>query len=270
VRFEVSNDYRFSKPTSIALSGRPAGEWDGEAVTRKGKDFYVVANETDAVVERYDHTGTFRASVPMPAVYGGKNAHNNKGLESLTISPSGAFLFAANESALNIDGRHATATAGTTVRILRRDLASHRDEARAYRTQPLSRGMGVSDMLALSDTELLLLERDFQDGFGNTIRLFYVNFALSSPGSVDILAAPSLDASTPVLPKTLVLDFATLPSAGVPHPGKQPNNILANYEALALGPRLDDGRQVVFVTSDDNGNDDNKQVARVLVLALRL
>ena len=51
------------------------------------------------------------------------------------------------------------------------------------------------------------------------------------------------------------------------HPSTQPNPILDNYEALAIGPALADGRRLLFVTSDDNAS--ASQVARVLVLAVR-
>ena len=63
-----------------------------------------------------------------------------------------------------------------------------------------------------------------------------------------------------------MIDLATLPSEGITHPGTQPNPILDNYEALAIGPALADGRVTLFVTSDDNGS--AEQVARILVLAI--
>lgn len=60
---------------------------------------------------------------------------------------------------------------------------------------------------------------------------------------------------------------STLPAGNTKHPGTQPNPILDNYEALAVGPTLADGRRLLFVTSDDNAS--TTQVARVLVLAVR-
>jgi hypothetical protein len=271
VPLSVSEDYRTITPGApIALTGRPGTAWDGEGLVRKGGEFIAVTVETEPLVERFDASGKYLGKVDLPAVYA-QQASNNKGLESLTLSPSGDYLFTANESALTVDGPPPSKTAGTTVRLLRRQLASGHDEAHAYRTEPLGPGtggdMGVSDMLALSDTELLVMERGFQSDYGNTVRLYRVELASSGPGSADVLATPSLDASTPALPKTLVLDLVTLPADGVTHPGLEPNPILDNFEALALGPVLPDGRRVVFVTSDDNGNPD--QLPRVLVLAIR-
>lgn len=265
----VSPDFQTITPsTPIDLTGRPGTAWDGEALVQMGSEILAVTVETAPLLERFDGSGAYLGEVDVPAHYAAQAA-NNKGLESLTLSPSGAFLFTINESALTTDGSAATKAQGTTVRLLRRDLAASKDEERAYRTEPLGAGtggdMGVSDLLAVGESTLLVLERGFQSDHGNTVRLFAVDFGASSD---DVSAVASLDASTPVLPKTLVLDLATLPSEGVTHPSQQPNPILDNYEALALGPDLPDGRKVVFVTSDDNGN--ATQVARVLVLAVRL
>lgn len=266
---KVSPDYRSLSPCDgIPLDGSQSSQWDGEALTWKGGEFYVVANETNAEVERFDNTGRFGGKVPIrPAFY--DRVLDNKGLESLTISPTGKALFVANEFALRDDPTDPST--GTIVRILRRSFDGGSDMACVYRTEPYRGQFGVSEMLALSDTELLVLERDYVVGEGNTVRLFHVELGEENLGPAgacgpEVLSPSPLKSSVPVLAKTLVLDFSSLPSQGVPHPGLQRNNILDNYEALALGPRLEDGRYILFVTSDDNGN--ATQVARTLVLAL--
>ena len=193
-------------------------------------------------------------------------AAGNKGLESLTLSPSGKYLFTANEAALALDGKPPTKTTGTMVRILRHALAGG-DEERAYRTDPLGPGtggdMGVSDLAALSDDSLLVMERGYQSDFGNTVRIYRVDLT-----GGDNVVDTTLGADTPCLSKSLLVDIGTLPAGTATHVGTEPNPLLDNYEALALGPTLADGRRVLFVTSDDNGSDD--QIARVLVLALPL
>lgn len=257
----------FTPGAPIDLTGRPGSAWDGEGIVMAGGVFTAVTVETTPLVERFDATGHYLGPVDVPPIFA-KQASNNKGLESLALSPSGAFLFTANESALTVDGAPPSKTKGTTVRILRRELGTGNDEQHAYRTDPLGEGtggdMGVSDVLALGDSDLLILERGFQSDFGNTVRIYRVDFA--SPGADDVSAVPSLSASTPVLDKTLVVDVGSLPTLGATHPGIEPNPILDNFEALALGPALDDGRRVVFVTSDDNASVD--QVPRVLVIAV--
>ncbi|APR79592.1 Hypothetical protein A7982_04939 [Minicystis rosea] len=268
VPFTVSDDlHTFTPGDPIDLTGRPDTAWDGEAVVRLGDELVAVTVETAPLVERFDATGHYLGAIEIPALFS-QQTSNNKGLESLARSPSGNSLFTVNEAALTIDGPQPSKKVGTTVRILRRALDSVQDEQRAYRTEPLGEGtggdVGVSDLLALSDTELLVLERGFQSDYGNTVRIFRVDFA--APGAVDVSAVASLDATTPVLEKTLVVDIGALPASGATHPGIEPNPLLDNFEALALGPTLADGRRAIFVTSDDNAS--ATQVPRILVLAV--
>jgi hypothetical protein len=268
VPLTFSEDYRaITVGTPLLLTGRPATTWDGEGLVRANGGFIAVTNETTPTVERFDAAGAYAAAVTMPSRFA-EQASGNKGLESLTLSPSGRFLFTANESALTNDGSAATKSRGTTIRILRRELGAkaNADIELAYRTEPLGAGtggdMGVSDLAALSDDVLLVLERGFQSGYGNTVRIFRVD--VSSGTRVD--AIPSLSSATVILAKTLVVDVVTLPADGATNPSTQPNPILDNYEALALGPVQPDGRRLLFVTSDDNGS--TTQVARVLVLSV--
>ena len=187
---------------------------------------------------------------------------------SLSRSPSGKYLFFANEGALVPDGPIASKAGGTRIRILRRDLATGVDEEHAYLTDTTGDGdagtLGVSDVTALGDSTVLVLERGFQSGYGNTVRIYEVE--LSSGPDVSMLDA--LVASTPTVTKRLIVDLASLPADGIMNPGAQPNPLLDNYEGLALGPLLPDGRRLVFVVSDDNER--ASEVARILVLALQL
>jgi hypothetical protein len=250
------------------LAGRTEAAWDGEGLVRASDGtFTAVTVETLPLVERFDAKGNRTGAVTLPARFAAQ-APGNKGLESLTLSPSGRFLFTANESALVPDGPAATHTKGTLVRILRRELGTGGDLEQAYRTEPLGAGagpgdMGVSELLALSDDTLLVLERGFQAGYGNTVRVFRVT--LGPPPGTEALA--SLSAATPTLAKTLLVDVGALPPGQATHPGTQPNPLLDNYEAMALGPALPDGRRLLFLTSDDNAS--ATQVARVLVLSVR-
>jgi hypothetical protein len=252
--------------SQLALTGRPNSSWDGEALTRLGDQFYASSDETIPLEERFDADGGYLGGVSLPAHYA--MDRTNLGIEGLSIEPDGGYLFACNEEALTIDGALSSKTAGTTVRIFRRELATNTDEERAYRTEPCGAGgatcdMGVSEILALSPTRLLVLERGYQVGYGDTVRLFRVDDYTQGD---DVLATAALNATTPVLPKTLVVDLGTLPPSGATTMDTQPNPLLDNFEGLALGPMLGD-RRVLFVISDDNAN--TKQVARVLVLAIR-
>jgi hypothetical protein len=73
------------------------------------------------------------------------------------------------------------------------------------------------------------------------------------------------DAAAPAY-KQLVVDLADCPPAGATTPGTQPNPLLDNYESLAFGERLRDGRRELLVGSDDNFS--AGQVTRLLRLAI--
>jgi len=267
VPLRASEDFRsFTPAAPIALRGRTSSLWDGEGIARVGTELFVVTEETTPSVERFDATGNRLSAVSLPARFASQAA-GNKGLESLAASPNGRYLFTANESALTTDGPRASKSIGTRIRILRHELASGANEEHGYVTEPLGAGtgdgdMGVSDVAALSDDELLVLERGYQSGYGNTVRIFRVKLAPAS--RVDALDA--LEPSSPALAKTLLVDIERLPPGAVTHPATQPNPLLDNYEAIALGPAIA-GERLVFLVSDDNESDE--QVSRVLVLAMR-
>lgn len=251
---------RWTAGAPIALQGRPSATWDGEALSRAHGELLVIADEGAGQIERYDAGGHYLGTLALPERFA-RPVRENKGIEGLTVSPDERFLFAANEAALEDEGPLASHTLGTTVRILRRDLTSGRDEQRAYRTEPLGAGgdgeMGVSDIAALDDDVLLVLERGYQAGYGNTVRIFRVDFRQLEPTG-------ALDAETPRLRKRLIVDLSLLHARVADHGSPQANPILENYEALAVGPTMTDDVRLLFVTSDDNASSDQRP--RVLVL----
>ena len=240
------------------------GAWDGEGLAPAPTGGFYVADEAGSRVLRLDRDGAVEASVELPAHFA--KARRNRSLESLALSPDGHFLFTVNEDALPADGPPADTDRGATLRLLRIDLASGRQTERAYRTDPLfaaGRGnLGVSDIAALSGSRLVVMERAWVKGVGNSVRLYTVDL----DDDPDVLARSSLDGTNGTLPKRLLLDLAALPDTPFAERREepQPARALANYEGLALGPSLDDGTRLLFLQSDDNARP--SQVSRLLVL----
>jgi hypothetical protein len=117
--------------------------------------------------------------------------------------------------------------------------------------------------VALSEDDLLVLERGFQSGVGNTVRVYRVSLA----GAEDVSDEPSLAApGLEPVEKELLVDLADCPASGATTPGTQPNPLLDNYEGLALGPRLPGGRRALLLQSDDNFS--AGQVTRVVALGV--
>jgi hypothetical protein len=228
-------------------------------------DGFIVASEKGPRLLEVDRQGKLRRDIPLPAHYA--KARDNKSLESLSLSPSGRYLFTTTEEALSCDGARATPTSGTRVRILRMTRDGGDATEHAYMTDPLPHDTGdygIADLAALSDDDVLVLERGWTRGAGNTTRIYRVS--LTDPRT-SCLASPALAADAPVLEKRLVVDLAKVAASGLPATRQaQAAPILDNFEGLAVGPVLADGRRSLVLVSDDNGRTD--QFARIVVLAV--
>lgn len=195
-----------------------------------------------------------------------RRARPNSGFEALSATPDGATLLVANERALTTD-------ADGVLRVLATELSSRAQREYAYRLGPTAWAdgdgdVGLSDFVALSPRRLLALERAWRRDRGSSVRVF-----LAELSGDDVIARDTLAADTPVAAKTLLLDVATLPrDADIAAAAGQPHPALGNYEGIAVGPCLPDGRRAVVLVTDDN--DDSvrarggvPQARRILVLA---
>ncbi len=247
--------------------GRPltASDFDGEGLVLTRRGDLLASSETEPSIRRFDLDGNLLEELPVPQkfeVAPGGEGQRNQTFESLSLSPNGRSLFTANEGFLLADGE--TADGGDRIRILRyedRDPGGFRPvEEFFYLTEP---GLGVVEIVALSEDGLLVLERGFRSGVGNTVRVFRV----SLDGAEDVSDEPSLAApGLEPVEKELLVDVANCPTGGATTPGTQPNPLLDNYESLALGPRLPGGRRTLLLQSDDNFS--AGQVTRVVALGV--
>ncbi len=168
-------------------------------------------------------------------------------------------MFSATENALVQDGPAADLETPSPARILRFDTASGRlSGAWIYRTDPIGvpptppgglKVGGLVELRALGNGRLLALERQFVAGIGNRVRLYRVDLAAGE----DVAGRARAGRARPVA-KRLVLDLAAL---GVE---------IGNIEGMDFGPRLDDGRRLLVLVSDDNFSPG--QTTRFYALAL--
>lgn len=171
---------------------------------------------------------------------------DNKLFEALAIAPDGT-VYAANEAALIQDGPIAGPTNGSVVRVTAFDPASGAPTAQyAYELPPIpkaptaapgSADNGLTELLAISDTEFIAVERAFASGTGNTIKL-----ALASlDGATDVSGIAGLAGVgyTPMR-KRYLLDLDAL---GIR---------LDNTEALSFGRTLPNGNRTLVLASDNN------------------
>ncbi|QIN77812.1 esterase-like activity of phytase family protein [Rubrobacter marinus] len=248
-------------------SGRAftASDLDGEGLALARDGDLLASSETEPSIRRFSSGGELLEELPVPQkfrVAPEGQAQRNQTFESLALSPNGRSLFTAVEGPLVPDGR--TAEGEAHLRILRYEDRGPGGFAPAgelyYLADP---GLGVVETVALSEDDLLVLERGFQSGAGNTVRVYRV----SLDGAEDVTDEPSLAApGLEPLEKELLVDLADCPSSGATTPGTQPNPLLDNFESLALGPRLPGGRQSLLLQSDDNFS--AGQVTRVVALGV--
>jgi hypothetical protein len=185
---------------------------------------------------------------PSAARYGAGHAtgpRDNADFEAMGLVPGGPGLWLGVERPLIQDGGLPTQDSGAPVRLSLLDRHSGRLLRQvAYELSPRQGPPGaredtpgLAELAVLDGTRLLTLERSYVEGVGTFVQIF-----LADTGRADDIAAlPALaDERFALVAKRLLVDLRRL---GVP---------MDNYEGLALGPVLPDGRRLLLVCSDDN------------------
>ncbi|XKK59179.1 esterase-like activity of phytase family protein [Streptomyces sp. ARC32] len=233
----------------IPLADENGAALDAEGLVADGGGTHLVSSETEPSVRRYSRTGELLGRLPVPddlRTAPDGRARVNGSFEGLTLLPGGRTLLASMEYPLAGDP-------ADLVRFQTWQRTRHGDfrlGARyTYRTDP---GLGVSEVTATPDGRLLVLERGFTAGVGNTVRLHLADRPGGSGGEA--------------LRKRLLADLADCPSLGATAEQPQPNPLLDNFEGMAVTGRSG-GRLEVLIVSDDNQND--VQTTRFLRLRVR-
>lgn len=198
-----------------------------------------VSDESGPAIRRHDlTTGAIVQTLTMPTVF--ENVRPNLSLESLSRNPTSGDLWTANEEALSVDGPVSSEEAGSVVRLQKFDPSGAPAGQWAYVTEPIRavsstvERSGVSDLVALPDGRLLVLERELATALPAFMsRLYLVDFE----GATDISTLDGLtdETYTPVT-KSLLW------SSGF---------IADNFEGIGLGPKLNDGSYSLLLVSDD-------------------
>jgi hypothetical protein len=250
---------------------------DAEGIAPAPNGHWYISSEGDvrgqsnpvAGIHEYTRDGRFVRSLPLPDAFVDGSGNTPRGmrlnlsLEALGASPDGRWIFAGLESSLLQDGPAANVARGAVVRLLAYDLRAPAAPPReyAYLTDTMPRppdwtptdgDAGVVDLLALSRTDLLVLERGYvvedptpTSRRANAIRIYRVRLDRSA----EVTGRQSLAEPPPARPleKRLVLDLATV----APRLHERLRR-LENFEAIAFGPPLPDGRPTLLLVSDDN------------------
>lgn len=267
-------DLRAYFPLPTGADAPQALDAEGIAMARSGRIFVAsegVQNRQPRVppsITIYNRRVEYLGRLPVPARFIApetgtvtQGMRENRGFESLTITPDERHLLTATEVPLVQDGDPPSFERGALTRILQyeadgdsfrpaREFAYPLDAvAKADFTPRLSIN-GVVELLALSAMELLVMERSFVEEAGvdgrsvARIRIYRASLR----GASDVSGVESLANERGVRParKTLMLDLADVK-------GLSPELAsLDNYEGMAFGPRLADGSRSLLLVSDDN------------------
>lgn len=174
----------------------------------------------------------------------------NKAFEALDATADGQQVVAMVEDVLMQELDVRDQAGRVPVRVLRFDIATGRLLAsHVYPVDPfpdpgtagdrMTNAAGAVSMLLLSDGRYLVLERGFERSLGVRIRLYLVD-----PRRADDVSDIENLSDRPYRPAEKIL-LADLIGAGLR---------ADNWEGMAFGPDLPDGRMTLVLVSDDNFN----------------
>lgn len=243
--------------------------FDHEAIVKVSDSTLVIASEGYCRLKEYPVLPT-SANAPKISYqqtlwesrWPSSDFYPNYNFESLAFDSIRQYLWTIPESTLCKDGQPATPQNGLAnqLRLMRFDWGKMKEEsskkasrymtAYAYQMdQPSTHKkadiyvMGVSELCALPDGQLLVLEREafipkIKIGAFCKCKLYQINPLNSEEFSME----EKFSADTPFLEKRLLTEWKTGLSLS--------KRSFANYEGMCLGPKLEDGSQVVILLSD--------------------
>lgn len=236
----------------------PRDQSDTESIRLGPDDTVLISSEgrrklgVPPWIRVYDRAGRYQREISLPAnwTFGEhRGPRSNQVIEGMGLTPDGKTLFAITEGPLYEDGPIPGIDREAWVRITRFDVASGRPLAQyAYALTPLPNSSwfgvtgrlatnGVSELIAVSERRLLILERAYAVGAGFIARLFEAQIDAAS----DVSGIASLQQGQFVAArKSHLIDLG---DERIPHD---------NYEGMALGPVLTTGEHLFVVCADNN------------------
>ena len=248
--------------------------FDHEAIVKVSDSTLVIASEGYCRLKEYPilPTSADAAKVDYPqnlweSRWSSSEFYPNYNFESLAFDSIRQYLWTIPESTLRKDGQPASPQNGLAnqLRLIRYDWGKMREESSkensskkdslymttyAYQMdQPSTHKkadiyvMGVSELCALPDGQLLVLEREafipkIKIGAFSKCKLYLINPLNSEEFSMK----DKFSSDTPFLKKRLLTEWKTGLSLS--------KRSFANYEGMCLGPKLEDGSQVIILLSD--------------------
>ncbi len=216
--------------------------FDGEGIQLTPEGELLIVSEKEPSIRRFSSDGHFLAELAVPQKFlvapeGG--AQKNASFESLSLSPDGSSLFTMNQEPLASDGQEAS-DKRKRLRLLRYEKGGSSEFEPAQEFFYLAEhANSVSDVLALSERELLVLESGERQ-----------IYRVSLDGAEDVSDEEGLAEASSARPleKELLIDV----DDDCPLPNGKVMNNFGLIEDLARGPELPGGRRALILQSDDD------------------
>jgi hypothetical protein len=221
--FQPDDTNVLTHPQSLP-GGVGGGKWsldpEGIAFASTGSGSWYISDEYGPFIYRFDNAGVLLATLPIPDAYiprvgtsfprpinyltGGlvtvatdSGRYNNRGMEGLSITPDGKKFVACLQSPLTQDGENRNPSRNVRILVYNLDAASptyHQPVAEYVHVLPLSaaeannRHTPVSEIVALSATKFLILQRDSRGLGGDAGPLLYKRIVeVDASGATSIL-----------------------------------------------------------------------------------
>ncbi|WP_330290822.1 esterase-like activity of phytase family protein [Streptomyces sp. NBC_00576] len=246
-------DRRTLTPTSVVpLADETGAALDSEGLVVDLDGTRLVSSETEPSVRRYSRDGRILGRLPVPdalRVTPAGRATANQTFEGLTLLPGGRTLLASMEYAISGDSTG-------IVRFQTWERHGKRFALGAQYAYRTDTGLGVPEVAATPDGRLLVLERGFTAGVGNTVRLYLADprHATDTSGVENLTGqGDTVEGGVRLIKKTLLADIVNCPSLGATAKQPQPNLLLDNIEGMVITGGTCGSLRVLLV-SDDNQN----------------
>lgn len=267
-------------PQSLA-SGLGGGKWslDPEGIGFAGGNWYI-SDEYGPYIYRFDNAGALQATLPLPDALiprvgtnyprtinfltGGLSSaldsgrHNNRGMEGLSVTPDGKRLVACLQSPLTQDGENRNPSRNVRIFVYDIDPLSPNFEkalAEYVHVLPLNaaeannRHTPVSEILALSDTKYLILQRDSRGLGGDAGNFLYKRIVEVDATSASNILGTGYDLEKGA-PGALALPRAGLPSNVVAVASRDLVDILNPTQLAKYGLNLAPSNQTINTISE--------------------
>ncbi|MEK2646703.1 esterase-like activity of phytase family protein [Bdellovibrio sp. BCCA] len=273
--------------TSLPMEGdKPAG-LDPEGLVRLLDGDFLISSEgnNDAKpremprIFRVNADGKWKSDFPIPDKFlpettgqQKKGIQNNAAFEGLTSFADGKFVFTSTESSLAQDYISGEEINGDWIRILKyedkgqqgyKPVAEYAYRVDAFKDNQKGKEVfrGVSEILALSEAKMLVLERGVRifskNLWAQTVAIYLADLSKGT----DITGLTKLsDGKFTGVDKIKLIDFETDLTK------ERGDKTIQNFEALTWGPKLADGRRTLLVMVDNNFS--KKELTEMIVFAV--